>query len=62
MLKTLPTLVPNGFIYLHAKPDTCHRRLKKRAREEENTVGLDYLEVGAVYDAHTCGVGRGVMR
>ena len=45
VLKTLPTLVPNGFIYLRAGPDTCHRRMKMRARSEEGTVGLDYLQV-----------------
>jgi len=43
VLATLPTLVPNGFLYLRASPETCHRRLKKRAREEETTVGVDYL-------------------
>ncbi len=47
MLKTLPTLVPNGFIYLRAKPDTCFRRMQKRSRNEESTVELEYLEVRA---------------
>jgi deoxyadenosine/deoxycytidine kinase len=45
VLETLPTLVPNGFIYLRAEPDTCFRRMKKRARNEENTVQLSYLQV-----------------
>lgn len=44
MLKTLPTLVPNGFIYLRAKPETCFRRMQKRSRNEESTVELEYLE------------------
>lgn len=26
------------------QPTTCHQRLKRRARSEEATVGLDYLE------------------
>eukprot|EP00798_Chlamydomonas_sp_ICE-L_P001429 gene1429-32802_t len=43
VLKTMPTLVPNGFIYLRAGPDTCHRRMMSRGRAEENTVELDYL-------------------
>ena len=50
ILNTLPTLVPNGFIYLRAQPETCHRRMTKRARSEESKVSLDYLEV--------CGVGN----
>eukprot|EP00798_Chlamydomonas_sp_ICE-L_P016791 gene16791-23068_t len=44
VLQTLPTLVPNGFIYLRAGPDTCHRRMTNRGRNEENSVhhsGLD---------------------
>ncbi|KAG1677372.1 hypothetical protein FOA52_010751 [Chlamydomonas sp. UWO 241] len=44
MLKTLPTLVPNGFIYLRANPDTCFRRMTKRSRNEEASVQLEYLQ------------------
>lgn len=36
-------LVPNGFIYLKANPETCIRRLRHRAREEEVGVSEDYL-------------------
>lgn len=43
ILSTLPTLVPNGFIYLRAGPETCHRRMTHRGRSEENKVPLDYL-------------------
>jgi len=34
----------NGIIYLRTKPSTCAARLQKRSRDEEKTVGLDYLE------------------
>jgi len=44
VLKTLPTLVPNGFIYLRANPDTCFRRMQKRSRNEESSVQLEYLQ------------------
>ena len=32
----LPGLVPNGFIYLRASPDTCHRclQLRKKSRRK----------------------------
>ncbi|GJP42592.1 hypothetical protein CLOM_g2139 [Closterium sp. NIES-68] len=43
VVSALPGLVPDGFIYLRAQPDTCHRRLKERARGEEAGVSLDYL-------------------
>jgi len=43
VVSVLPGLVPDGFIYLRASPDTCHRRLQLRKREEENSVSLDYL-------------------
>ncbi len=55
VLKTLPTLVPNGFIYLRAGPDTCHRRMKMRARSEEGTVGLDYLQVHTMHGGQWVG-------
>lgn len=44
-LTAIPTLVPDGFIYLRAKPDTCFNRLKKRGRSEETGVDMDYLMV-----------------
>jgi len=34
----------DGFIYLRTDPKTCVRRLKKRSRSEESSVGIDYLE------------------
>lgn len=43
VVSVLPGLVPDGFIYLRASPDTCHRRLQLRKRAEENSVSLDYL-------------------
>ena len=39
-----PTLVPDGFIYLRATPQTCMSRLKSRSRDEETTVDISYLE------------------
>lgn len=44
MLQDIPGLVPDGFIYLRADPSTCLGRLKKRARTEEVSVSLRYLE------------------
>jgi len=35
---------PDGFIYLKTTPQTCYKRLKKRARNEEKAVPLEYLE------------------
>lgn len=46
-LSAIPTLIPDGFIYLRANPDTCFNRLKKRGRSEETSVDMDYLQVGA---------------
>lgn len=39
----LPGLVPDGFIYLRATPDTCLRRMQHRNRNEEGKVNIDYL-------------------
>ena len=44
MVKMAPTLVPDGFIYLRATPQTCMSRLKSRSRDEETTVDISYLE------------------
>ena len=38
------TLVPDGFIYLRAQPDTCMNRMMKRSRNEETGVGIEYLQ------------------
>lgn len=43
VIRYLPGLVPQGFIYLRAEPDTCYRRMNKRNRSEESGVSLDYL-------------------
>ncbi|KAJ8760427.1 hypothetical protein K2173_015094 [Erythroxylum novogranatense] len=43
VVSVLPGLIPDGFIYLRASPDTCHQRLKLRKRAEEGGVSLDYL-------------------
>lgn len=50
MVSYLPGLVPDGFIYLRAQPETCHKRLQQRAREEESKVSLDYL--ANLHDKH----------
>lgn len=39
-----PTLVPDGFIYLRATPQTCMSRLKHRSRDEETAVDISYLQ------------------
>ncbi|KAH7285865.1 hypothetical protein KP509_33G049300 [Ceratopteris richardii] len=43
VISVLPGLVPDGFIYLRASPDTCHKRMQMRKRPEEQSVTLDYL-------------------
>jgi deoxyadenosine/deoxycytidine kinase len=48
-INAIPTLVPDGFIYLRANPATCFNRLKKRARAEEDKVDLDYLQVRSAF-------------
>ncbi len=35
---------PDGFIYLRTDPTICYNRLKKRNRNEETAVSLDYIE------------------
>ena len=34
----------DGIVYLRCEPEVCHTRLQKRGREEEEGVGLDYLQ------------------
>ncbi|RLN23256.1 hypothetical protein C2845_PM07G30160 [Panicum miliaceum] len=43
VVSSLPGLIPDGFIYLRASPDTCHKRMMVRKRSEEGGVTLDYL-------------------
>ncbi|GFP81409.1 deoxycytidine kinase [Phtheirospermum japonicum] len=43
VVSSLPGLIPDGFIYLRASPDTCHKRMMMRKRTEEGGVSLDYL-------------------
>jgi deoxyadenosine/deoxycytidine kinase len=44
IIKSVPSLQPDAFVYLRAKPQTCYDRLLQRSREEENGVKLEYLE------------------
>ena len=48
--EVLPTLVPDGFIYLRAEPETCKQRMTLRARSEEGGVELTYLK--ELHDLH----------
>ena len=41
---------PTGFIYLRTNPTVCHERLKKRNRQEETEVSLQYLQ--QLHDKH----------
>ncbi|KAG0463311.1 hypothetical protein HPP92_019380 [Vanilla planifolia] len=43
VVSSLPGLIPDGFIYLRASPDTCHKRMMLRQRSEEGGVTLNYL-------------------
>lgn len=43
VVSSLKGLVPDGFIYLHASPETCMRRMSLRGRGEEGGVTMDYL-------------------
>ncbi|KAK9902878.1 hypothetical protein WJX75_009597 [Coccomyxa subellipsoidea] len=43
VVSQLQGLVPDGFIYLAASPETCMRRMSARGRGEEGGVSLDYL-------------------
>ncbi|KAK9110039.1 hypothetical protein Sjap_018099 [Stephania japonica] len=50
VVSSLPGLIPDGFIYLRATPDTCHKRMMLRKRAEEGGVSLDYLR--DLHDKH----------
>jgi deoxyadenosine/deoxycytidine kinase len=45
MLEDKPQLVPDAFIYLRAKAQTCFDRMNRRARAEEGGVPKEYLDV-----------------
>ena len=52
VLSSLPGLIPDGFIYLRATPDTCHKRMMLRSRSEEGSVTLQYLQ--DLHEKHEC--------
>jgi deoxyadenosine/deoxycytidine kinase len=39
-----------GVIYIQCSPETCDKRIKKRSREGEDTIPLDYLQ--KIHDKH----------
>lgn len=43
IIKSVPSLQPDAFVYLRARPESCYQRLLQRSRAEEVGVGLDYL-------------------
>lgn len=45
-----PNLVPDGFIYLRADPDTCMSRMRVRDRKEE--VGIPPAYMAGLHDKH----------
>ncbi|KAJ1288779.1 hypothetical protein BS78_02G114200 [Paspalum vaginatum] len=52
VLSSLPGLIPDGFIYLRATPDTCLKRMMLRSRAEEGSVTLQYL--CDLHEKHEC--------
>ena len=50
MIASMPTLVPDAFIYLRADPRTCFMRMNSRARVEESKVNMAYLQ--DLHDRH----------
>lgn len=57
LLESRPSLVPDGFVYLRAEPETCHRRMQKRGRSEESGVPLPYLQ--ELHENHETWLKRG---
>ncbi|KAL3688962.1 hypothetical protein R1sor_015271 [Riccia sorocarpa] len=45
VVRALPNILADSFIYLRASPSVCYERLKRRAGSEEARVGLDYLQL-----------------
>ncbi len=60
MVSQLQGLVPDGFIYLAASPETCMRRMSARGRGEEGGVSLDYLS--NLHSKHEEWLRQGAMR
>ena len=44
VVSQLPGMVPDGFVYLRASPETCLKRMHVRNRSEESGVPLEYLQ------------------
>ena len=44
VVQASPTLIPDGFIYLRATPDICMDRMKRRSRQEEVGIEMEYLQ------------------
>lgn len=48
-------LIPDGFIYLKATPETCQSRINKRLRSGESEISLQYLtEIDKLHDEFLC--------
>ena len=60
MVSSLSGLIPDGFIYLAASPETCMRRMTSRGRGEEGGVSLDYL--GSLHSKHEEWLHTGTLR
>lgn len=41
---------PTGFIYLRTDPQTCHKRILKRSRSEEEAIAIEYIK--DLHDKH----------
>ena len=50
VVSQMPGMIPDGFIYLRASPETCFERMNSRNRSEESGVSLEYLE--QLHDNH----------
>lgn len=47
----------SGVIYIQCPPETCAVRIKKRSREGEGSIPLDYLS--KIHDKHEEWLGKG---
>ena len=50
MVQSFPQLELDGIVYLRSEPETCYQRLQKRARSEESSIPLSYLQ--SVHERH----------